>query len=78
MTASSLVKINIVTFKEWMNAIRTASKADTLLQWSDGCNQSGEISRLPLKNRMPKIGLPEKQLFLISSYCQNLSVPYSP
>ena len=57
MTASSPVKINIVPFKEWINAILTVTK--TLLQGLDGGNKSGEISRLPLKNRMHKIGLPK-------------------
>ena len=32
------------------DAIPTVTKTDTLLQGSDGCNWSGEISRLPLKN----------------------------
>ena len=59
MTASSPVKINIVPFKEWINAILTVTKTNTLLQGSDGGNKSGEISRLPLKNRMHKIGLPK-------------------
>ena len=36
MTASSPVKINIVPFKEWINAILTVTKTDTLLQGSDG------------------------------------------
>ena len=47
MTASSPVKINIVLFKEWTNAILTVTKPDALLQGSDGGNKSGEISRLP-------------------------------
>ena len=38
MTASSPVKINIVVFKEWMNAILTVIKTDTLIQGSDDCN----------------------------------------
>ena len=59
MTASSPVKINIVPFKEWINAILTVTKTNTLLQGSDGGNKSGEISRLPLKNRMHKIGVPK-------------------
>ena len=46
MTASSLVKINVVPFKEWINAILTVTKTDTLFQGSDGGNKSGEISRL--------------------------------
>ena len=59
MTASSSVKINIVPFKEWINAILPVTKTDTLLQGSDGGSKSGKISRLPLKNRMHKIGLPK-------------------
>ena len=59
MTTSSPVKINIAPFKEWINAIVTVTKTDTLLQGSDGGNKSGKISRLPLKNRMHKIGLPK-------------------
>ena len=31
MTASSLVKINAIPFKEWMTAIFTVTKTDTLL-----------------------------------------------
>ena len=50
MTASSPVKINIVPFKERMNAILTVTKTDTLLQGMDGCNKSGEINKLSLKN----------------------------
>ena len=47
MTANSPVKINILPFKEWTNAILTVTKTDTLLQGSDDGNKSGEISRLP-------------------------------
>ena len=47
MTASSPVKINIVPFKEWINAILTVTKTNILLQGSNGGNKSGEISRLP-------------------------------
>ena len=57
MTASSPVKINMAPFKEWMNAIFTVTKTNTPLQGMDGCNKSGEISILSIKNRMPKIGL---------------------
>ena len=78
MTASSQVKIDIVPFKEWINAILTVTKTNTLLQGSDGGNKSGEISRLPLKNRMHKIGLPKTLPFLISSCCRKLSVLYIP
>ena len=59
MTASSPVKINIVPFNEWFNAILTVAKTNTLLQGSGNCNKSSEISRRPLKNRMHKIGLPK-------------------
>ena len=38
MTASSTVKINMLPFKKWMNAILTVTKTDALLQGSDGCN----------------------------------------
>ena len=38
VTASSPVKINMVPFKKWMNAILTVTKTDALLQGSDGCN----------------------------------------
>ena len=37
-----------------------SDKTDILLQWKDGRNLSGKINRLPLKNRIPKIALPEK------------------
>ena len=47
MTASSPVKINVVPFREWINAILTVTKPDALLEGSDGGNKSGEISRLP-------------------------------
>ena len=57
MNASSPVKINTVAFKEWITAINYYNE---LLQGIDGCNYSGEISRLALKNRMPKIGFPEQ------------------
>ena len=60
MTAASPVQINIVHFKEWITAILTVTKTDTLLQRMDFCNQNGELSRLPLKNRMPKTGLSKK------------------
>ena len=43
-----------------MTAIISVTKIDTLLQGMDGCNKSGEIYRLSLTNRMPKIGLPKR------------------
>ena len=49
MTASSPVKITTLPFKEWMTAIVSMTKKDTLLQGMDGCNYSGEINRLPFK-----------------------------
>ena len=59
MTASSPVKKNMAPYKEWINAIFTVTKTNTPLQGLDGCNESGEISILSTKNRMPKIGLPK-------------------
>ena len=53
MTASSPVKINIVPFKERMNAILIVTKTDTLPQGMDSCNKSGETNKLSLKNWMP-------------------------
>ena len=50
MTASSPAKINIVFLKRWMTAILTVTKTDTLLR----LQLEGEVSRLPLNNRMPK------------------------
>ena len=47
---SSPIKINTEPFKEWMTNILFMAKADTLLQGMDGCNKSGEINRIPLKN----------------------------
>ena len=38
MTASSPVKIDKVHFKEWMTAILSVTKTDTLFQGMDGCN----------------------------------------
>ena len=46
--------------KEWMTTILFVTKKDTPLHAMDGCNSGGEINRLPLNNRMPKIGLPKK------------------
>ena len=54
------VKIYTVPFKELMTAILSVAKSDTLRQGMDGCNMSVETYRLPLKNRMLKIGLPKK------------------
>ena len=42
MTAGSPVKINSEHFKDWMTAILSVTKTDTLLQGMDGCNQSDE------------------------------------
>ena len=49
MTASSPVKIIIILFKEWMTVIPTVTKTDTIHKGTFGCNESGEVSRLPLK-----------------------------
>ena len=49
VTASSPVKINTLPFKEWMTASLTVTKTDTLIQGMNGCNYSGEISRIPFK-----------------------------
>ena len=38
MTARSLVKINTVSFKEWMTVTRSVINTDILLQRNDGCN----------------------------------------
>ena len=38
MTARSPVKINTVTFKEWMTATLSVTKTDILLQRKDSCN----------------------------------------
>ena len=60
MTASCPVKINRVPFEEWMTTILSATKRDTLLQETGGCNKNCEIDKLSLKNRMPKIRLAKK------------------
>ena len=44
MTARYLVKINTVSFKEWMTVTRSVINTDILLQRNDGCNQSAEIN----------------------------------
>ena len=49
MTASSPVKIIIILFKEWMTVTPTVTKTDTIHKGTYGCNESGEVSRLPLK-----------------------------
>ena len=46
VTAKSPVKINIISFKEWITATLSVTKADILLQRKDGRNQNGEINRL--------------------------------
>ena len=51
MTASSPVKVNTMQFKGWMTAILSVTKTDALLQGMDGCNQNGELYRLPLKKK---------------------------
>ena len=38
MSKSSPVKMNTVPFKEWVTAILSVTKTDTLLQGMDGCN----------------------------------------
>ena len=38
MSESSPVKMNTVPFKEWVTAILSVTKTDTLLQGMDGCN----------------------------------------
>ena len=86
ITARSPVKVNTLSFREWMTGTLSVTKTDILLQRKDDCNQSGEINRLPLKNRMPRIDLPKKQLFVVTSSrqkilsgChQKISVPYNP
>ena len=50
MAASSPVKKIIILFKEWMAAIITVTKTDTIHQDMYGCNETGEVSRLPLKH----------------------------
>ena len=50
MTVRSPVNVNIVSFKEWMTATLSVPETDILLQRMVGCNQSGEINTLPLKN----------------------------
>ena len=49
MTANSPVKIIIILFKEWMTTILTVAKIDTIHQGMYGCNESGEVSKRPLK-----------------------------
>ena len=38
MSKSSPVKMNTVPFEEWVTAILSVTKTDTLLQGMDGCN----------------------------------------
>ena len=45
MTARSPVKINTVSFKEWVSATLSMTKTD--VQRNNGYNESGEINRLP-------------------------------
>ena len=42
MTARFLVKMNIVSFEEWVTATLSVTKTDILLQRIVGCNQSRE------------------------------------
>ena len=44
MTASFPVKIIIILFKEWMTAILTVTKIDTIHQGMYNCNESGEVN----------------------------------
>ena len=69
-------EINTKSFKEWMAATLSARKTDNLLQTIDGCNWSGEINRLPLKNQISKATILKVLAPLNSSCCQRLSVPY--
>ena len=39
-----------VHFKEWDTPIHSMTKTDALLPGMDGCNYSGLINRMPLKN----------------------------
>ena len=45
MTARSPVKINTVSFKEWVSATLSMTKTD--VQRNNGYNESDEINRLP-------------------------------
>ena len=38
MTATSHVKINTLSFKEWTTATLSMAKTDILLETKDGCN----------------------------------------
>ena len=39
-----------VHFKEWVTAIFSVTKTDTLLSGMDACNKIGQINRMRLKN----------------------------
>ena len=39
-----------VHFKEWVTAILSVTKTDTLLSGMDACNKRGQINRMRLKN----------------------------
>ena len=60
MTAITPVKINTVPFKEWMTAIPSVAKTDTLLQRMGSSYKNDEIDKLPLKHRIHKIYLRKK------------------
>ena len=77
MTANSPVKIIIILFKEWMTTILTVAKIDTIHQAMYGCNESGKVSNWPLKKLNAQDKSSKKNLFLISSCRQKLSVPYN-
>ena len=61
MTTSFPVKINREHFKEWMTAILSVTKTDTLLQGMDGYNYSGENNNNVIK--MEKIKRYSKKVF---------------
>ena len=66
MIARSHVKINAVYFKKWLTATFSVTKINTLLQRKHGCNQRGEINRLPTVKKIEGL----RQLFQKSSYSQ--------
>ena len=76
MTARSPVKINTVFLKEWMAATLSATLS-TSKDWWLATRVVQQIGN-PKKNQMPKVAPLKKQLFLIRSCCQILSIPYNP